>query len=571
MAKFSVSVADTIINKIMEVNQGQFYVGDNYVGKNFSAVVYKKRNVDTPNYYRNGEDFIYMVGTYMWGGKNPLSTMVSLLDTFSTDNIIYYKKTIVGMWSVVIHKNQRTYIFNDYYGLYDTYYTSDTVSNSLVDCTSSQTFNPNKIDEFSFIMDMFQLGAFPGCTPFNDVKRLKRDEYVELNDVISVNKIDGDMSFHYKFVNESESLKQLSELLITNASLISKTLGKPTVFMTGGLDSRLVFASFSKAGIDFDCKYGSGRYTQSGDEIIVKQISKQYNKKLEVLDWNCDTGDLITDKERLFEIIGFYNYIDSGSLHRHISFANCSKRNPVYSFGYFCEAIRLRDWAETKGDTFSLYDYVDNCYLNTDLKTFYKNYYMYRNHIIEMFKSQLCELGWNNDYEKIPIDLFERFRWEMARFCDSRMEQVLNNYGYAFSLLSIPEIHELILSLPANVIRGGKFQIKLINTIDSSLIKSFDVFSHLRWYYIDKNLNKRKKITLVNIADSILEPLSAIRPYIMKAYRSYRYDTTNTTNKEKLFCVRNKNYLPGFIDVSSLKGSLNNITAFIVALKHIKQ
>lgn len=569
MAKIILSIDNTFVSTITGNNQGLLQVSDYYNGEKFSSIVYKKKNVDSQNYYRCGNDFIYMVGTYMEGGKKPLSTLKSLLENFQVDDIASYKKTIVGMWCVLIHKDQKTYMFNDYYGLYDTCYTHETVSNSLVDCVRNLAFCKENIDEYSYIMDLFQLGSFPGYTPFTYVKKLKGNEYLEISDAITVHNVKGDLSFHYKYESESESLKILEDLLVSNASMINDTFGKPSLFMTGGLDSRLVFASFSKAGVDFDCKYGSGKYTQSGDAIIVKQISDQYCKELEIFDWNNEAGDLISDKEHLFEQIGFYNYIDSGSLHRHRSFSNCSKITPFYAFGYFCEAIRLRDWAEEKGETFSLTDYVDNYYLNNDLKSFYNNFSSYRNFVIETFKNQLAELGWKNNYDKIPVDLFESFRWKMSRFCDSRMEFVLNNYGYAFSLLSIPAIHELILSLPANVIRDGKFQVKLINRIDSNLIRAFDVFSHLRWYYIDKNLNKRKKITLVNVADAILKQLSVIRPYIMKIYKSYRYGTADTLNKEQQFCIESKNYIPSYIDVSNLKGSLNRLTAFIVAIKHL--
>lgn len=566
MAKFSVSFKDCVIDNIIDTNKQQFKTSDVCKYQNLSIVSFCKKNVDAPNFVKDGDDYIYMVGTYMGGGKKPLAIMQNLLNTFSVDNIVSYKKEIAGMWCVLIHKNNRTYLFNDYYGLYDAFYTSDTVSTSLKDCVLSPGFD-NEIEEFSYIMEMFQLGAFPGHTSFTKVRKLLGKQYIEFTDSVVVRDVVGDMSFHYRYNNESDSLKQLRHLLLKNASLITKTFGKASVFMTGGLDSRLVLSAFLKADSNFNCKYGCGNYTQPGDKQVVEQITKDYNLNYEELDWQVSNEDLILDKRELYKTIGFYNYIDSGSRHRHESFVKCSESTPFYSFGYFCEAIRLRDWAETKGKYFSLYDYVDNSYLNPDIKVFYKSYDKYREYVINEFKHQLNDLGVVDTFDKIPVDLFESFRWKMARFCDSRMEVVLNNYGYAFSLLSIPEIHELILSLPADIIRGGKFQSKLIYSIEPKLISSFDVFSHLRWYRIDKQFNKRKKITFVNVADSVLESIKWFKPMIMRIYRSYRYDTSNRFSREQQFCIDNKAFIPNFIDTASLTGALNRLTAFTIAMK----
>ena len=112
-----------------------------------------------------------------------------------------------------------------------------------------------------------------------------------------------------------------------------------------------------------------------------------------------------------------------------------------------------------------------------------------------------------------------------------------------------------------------KFQSKLIYSIEPKLISSFDVFSHLRWYRIDKQFNKRKKITFVNVADSVLESIKWFKPMIMRIYRSYRYGTSNRFSREQQFCIDNKAFIPNFIDTASLTGALNRLTAFTIAMK----
>lgn len=73
MAKIILSIDNTFVSTITGNNQGLLQVSDYYNGEKFSSIVYKKKNVDSQNYYRCGNDFIYMVGTYMEGGVKSLS------------------------------------------------------------------------------------------------------------------------------------------------------------------------------------------------------------------------------------------------------------------------------------------------------------------------------------------------------------------------------------------------------------------------------------------------------------------------------------------------------------------
>lgn len=565
MSQFIYTVDKNLLAPIITNNRDHLPVND--VNTSNNSVVFGKRNVPANNYYYDGDDYIYMVGSYMKDGLTGIPVLKYILAEFSIDKLCVYKKQIVGMWSALVHKKGVTYIFNDYYGLYDVVYNNNIVSNSLK--TNLIATGNVELDEFSFIMENFQLGCFPGKTPFANEKKLIREEYIQCDGVtISVRKIQGSLSFDYHFVSEQTSIKELGGLLTKYAKQVSTAFGKPSLFMTGGLDSRLIFASYNQAGVDFKCRYGCGKYTQEGDKLVVEQIAKAYDKELDIMNWiEPNTTDKLADLEYLYKYLGFYNYIDSSSKHRHISFSECSKETPFYAFGYFCEAIRLRDWAEPKGSHFSLYDYIDNNYINKNLQPAYSNYLQYRDYLIQVYQSQLAEIGIHDNYERIPVDMFENFRWMMSRFCDSRMEFVLNRYGYAFSLLSVPEIHERVLALPADVIRGGKFQTKLIFNLDSRLIVDFDVFSHLRWYKIDSNFNKVRKLTTKNVADVILGFLPSIRPYLLRLYRKHRYDSSAISNIELSICTKNKKC--GVINVENYNGSLNRLAAFYTSLKQI--
>ena len=358
-------------------------------------------------------------------------------------------------------------------------------------------------------------------------------------------------------------------MLVDYAVKINEVFGKQSCFMTGGLDSRLVFGSFNKAGGNFECMFGQSGSSQLGDRVLVEKLSSVYNKKLNILDWTNKEEDSLEKQLEVFKMVDFNNWIGGGYKPHILSFAECSKERPFYAFGYFCEAIRLRDWAENKGQYFSLYDYVDNYYINKKLSQVYPNYSSYRDYLVNEYKLQLNEIGINRDYDHISIDVFERFRWMMARFCDSRSEFMLNNFGYAFSILSIPKIHEAILSLPANVIRGGVFQVKVINALDSHLIRDFDVFSHLRPYKISKDFRKVRKFSMKNLADSVFKVVPLVKPLLTNFYRSKRYNVDIKREMNIKFLETINQQVPQFMDYKNYKGDLGRLKSIVVGLYSI--
>lgn len=72
MAKFSVSFKDCVIDNIIDTNKQQFKTSDVCKYQNLSIVSFCKKNVDAPNFVKDGDDYIYMVGTYMGGVKSHL-------------------------------------------------------------------------------------------------------------------------------------------------------------------------------------------------------------------------------------------------------------------------------------------------------------------------------------------------------------------------------------------------------------------------------------------------------------------------------------------------------------------
>lgn len=150
----------------------------------------------------------------------------------------------------------------------------------------------------------------------------------------------------------------------------------------------------------------------------------------------------------------------------------------------------------------------------------------------------------------------------MARFHDSRSTVQQNLCGFNFSLLSVPYIHEAILALPADVIRNGSFQIKVLERLDPKLL-TFDVCSHRRAYRI-KNYRKVAKLNKKNFVEMLLAHTPWLKKMVVKMYQNIKYNKAINQNK-MLDEIKSLNVsLPDFLSLDDYKGGLINLRAWMI-------
>ena len=363
---------------------------------------------------------------------------------------------------------------------------------------------------------------------FKEIKRLKREQYLEITECGLNLKGLSDYRYKYAFQNKQQTIQDIVSYAKKLSVKIAARFGKTAVAMTGGFDSRLVFGILNSApNNDITLVHGVSSGTEKEDMEIAQNIAKHYHKDFILEDWNNRKGFNLNDQFNIFRIVDYYNYVGLGSKRCYSEYERIGKGYTFYQAGYFCEALRLREWAEQKkSSTFSLTDYVDNYYINKSLKECYANYDEYRNYLVEKYREQLKEIGFTGDENRIPMDYFERFRWIMSRYCDSRSVMMLNSFQFTFPIMSTPFIHEIVLSLPTDVIKGGGFQIELVSAMNKELVELFGLHSHRRLYRI-KNNKKIPLLIMKNVADYCFTLLPFIKPMMFAVYRKFKYDSTN--------------------------------------------
>ena len=536
MAKLYITNNESNFNAVINANKDVFSKSSsNRVGDFFIASFAKKNKVSSvyrPQYP------IWASGTFIYKEKTGEEALNLIYQDYGTLGVAGLKKSIIGYYNIIIQVNSTIIIFNDYYGVYDLCYYHDGDYISIGSQLKDVAFNKHdlQIDEFSFIQEVGQLGPFPGKTIYKQINKLKGDEYLELiEDRVIVNTIsEKEYAIACTYKSEEDALSELSQKLTYYSSIISKAYGKVVVFLTGGLDSRLNFAAFNKSG-SLRTQYWKSFGVNKEDEVIARKLSSYYNiefKATDCFDPEDYNGVDVDYQKYLFDEVGFYNFVCNGNPQIINEVKKYGDNAEFLAFGYFCEAIRLREWAAAlNSDTFSIDSYIDDYYINKTLNTSnYPNYKNYREYLKTNFIEQLNSIGIYDNYDKIPLRCFEKFRWIMARLCDSRMECLNNNFAYSFAIMSIPEIHQTILDLPDDIIRDGVFQVKLINILDQNLAGGFEVFSHNRAYVIDKYGHKRRQLSFKNMADAVFRVFPFIKPILIAIFRKRRNQKINISD-----------------------------------------
>ncbi len=244
----------------------------------------------------------------------------------------------------------------------------------------------------------------------------------------------------------------------------------------------------------------------------------------------------------LWNLFGEYSTIYCGNQNFHDTYLKkiLPEQFDFIEFGYFLEAMRLREWAARRGQTMIQIDnYIDDYLIKNHLFN-QKEETRLRELLAEIVHENILNAGIEIKNKAISINDFERLRWEISRHCDSVSLKWINHFAYNFPLFGTPDIHNLILSLPANVILDGSFQIKFLQNMDKELVNNIQIFSHRRRYRIVNN-----RLTPVwdfsNTGDWIARKIPFVKSAMYSLYRRYHYGNLSKTSNNVLKDIAKKN------------------------------
>jgi len=248
---------------------------------------------ETYTQFKQGEDFITILGYACFPGESIQDTAEKILEDFMESKISTLKKQLVGQYLILIKKNHSIYIFSDFFQTRNIFYSKDldvicssfSVTEDLLD-TKAKDFNFEKVVEYiatKYITYPCWLG---NKTTHININRLRPFEYVVL-DRASLSSRIGSLTFdinnikEYTLQNISSQLIDNLKDIIENPNFVDEKIG---VTLTGGYDTRIIAAIASNyyKNISFRLAISKKILGSLTDLKIAKKIAKAVGLSLDV-------------------------------------------------------------------------------------------------------------------------------------------------------------------------------------------------------------------------------------------------------------------------------------------------
>lgn len=348
--------------EICFINEGEIY-----------GLTTKKLKVDHVNGKKVGDGFVAVTGTMVWGeGKRVDEEILRTIWNGYNGDKQNIRKSCIGNYAVSILKDNIGSVFSDLSGFYNIYYYCKdevwAISNSLYDLYA--ILKPElSYDLLSIAEFMSQSSILNGDTIFKEIKRLRGYDYLNF----SQNRIECIVDDYQYPLAEGEFNEQVRAYVNFSKDYADKTFkafGTPTISMTGGLDARMLLASYLSIGIKPDLYYGKGNtfLTNTFDQDL--EIDRLYSKKfgLQLFEECWDTPEPFNKFwDKYLDYFGFsYDIYASSDGVMESVFNN---PNNYFILGEGGEMLRNLPWVDNRGkEFFALDDYLNEYYAPQGLR-----------------------------------------------------------------------------------------------------------------------------------------------------------------------------------------------------------
>ena len=496
MAKFFITNNKDIFNGVVsKIKESPFKMGFIFEHRNLYAVSVKKLFLNNENAWCRGTNMVITTGTPIY--KESLYNE-NILDEFDGD-VNLFRKNIIGQYAISIKRDDVTIIFCDAIGAYSIYYYNDgvdyLVSNDIIDM-AKVLGDRVKSSDINILEEVCQNSILCGDSLYEGIRRLRGYEKILISEKTGfiVEKLP--IQKRLLGISYSECVKELANRFKYKAGVITKVLGNPDIFMTGGLDARISLASYLSIGAKPSLHYGVGdsviTNTKKNDLEIAKIFSHRYNLPFYEEDWSTPSPiDKYWDKYIAKYGVYAKNYAASDCIMKSFE----SLPNNISTFGYGGELYRNLPWIENrKKKFFTAEEFVDEYYIGgTHAKQLTVGVVDYRDMLIGKIK-KLCEdygLDPNRIDNKDNMYLLTEYR----SYADTYMLNMMNQMRYSNLLLLEQDCLELT-NIPIAYMNYSKFMLDIIKNLYEDVLE-VPIFSHcvVRQYDKDKGVLAPEKLS----------------------------------------------------------------------------
>lgn len=244
--------------------------------------LYKKQLVDTDNFYIDGENAIFVIGTIVYHGLGYHDTLKQLLADYLEKKIDY--EHIIGSYCVIFYSNNKTEIMNDALNVCEIFtdYKERFISSSFL--VAANAIDKLTIDREASL-EKYLTGYIVGeNTLFNEINRIIPSRYQgkwEIHKWPSICVSETDR-------NRKDSIDKRTQNIVDYLKNIEKLAKefKPELGLSGGYDSRLVFAAAQVAWpfkLDIHTHSTEGVDIHNVEKEIVKEMAEKTGSTLRII------------------------------------------------------------------------------------------------------------------------------------------------------------------------------------------------------------------------------------------------------------------------------------------------
>lgn len=486
MSKLLLSNDETIFSNIHNgfVNAGFSKFSKTSVDNNYYLVAYKKLRVDNTNFYQEEGDFVAISGTLIYHNEIGESSLARILHDFDGNNMKELRREIFGSYAIIIKKGDLIYTFVDENHTYKFYYYH---KNNTIILTNTYYHIEKQVKE-QFNIDIM-LDNICGCffmenhTPFSNIFQLLGTQYILMdtkNKSFEIKEIELNR-YSLKSTEFEDSILEMHERLQKISTAVTSVTKDITVFLTGGLDSRLVFSGFINAGAKPTIGYWYGKdastNTRDQDHILSKNMADGNNLCYADFDVEIDllksiklSGKKYTDKYG--ECVNIYSCNT-----KLFEIFESKLKTEFVEFGYFgepCRSLVSIDVANQEYftvDEFAYMEYISH------FVGMVENLEVHKTRLINWFSSYAVSMGFDTKHLSKEECMYLNYIYRLK--ADTVMCNYVNLFFYTTPILSQKIFVDGVLSVPYSNKLNAKWMLSLIKTTYSPLI-NYPVFSHVR-------------------------------------------------------------------------------------------
>lgn len=456
---------------------------------------YYKYRIDNENFYLDSEseDYVATCGTLIYKNLFGKEALCSLLKDAKEKSIPLIRKDLMGNFFIVLRINGEVLAFTDEMGTYSVYYYED---DNTGDYIITNTFYHvqkcvnQKIRAYEYLENISIPSIFDEKSPFENIYRLKGNELFRIKEGLFLIETIGLNTYQLENKEFDSNVKQIGDAFLKYANLRKKIPYECTLFLTGGVDSRLLLASYIAEKTSFLLGNWQGAPVDMNTHIedweISKELSKRFGLTIVGYDVSHDiVSDLDVNYEETYERYGEYAAIYGNNRKWFEIFEKAE--NIHWDFGHLGEVFRDVEALESIfHENFSLYEFYH-----------------------KFLRVQAADFNFESDGQYTKQGLDSAIYNKYLKYCEEE--------GINTNALTRNDCHRLhsIGMLHSDTLKGNMYNVDGFYTNIYSQKELFD-------YSISVNSEyKRNKRLILGLIDYIYPDLNSIQYYTRCHYMNY--------------------------------------------------